>query len=99
MPKTPQTNIFNSRKGPIYGMSRKGAYDKALLNAMEYLRVHKDYTKFILSMSPTHKKRIANPTEEPMISRLASLGVFNLYLDDTYNFSRIGKEVVKELQE
>jgi len=50
-------------------------------------------------MSPTHKKRIANPTEEPMISRLASLGVFNLYLDDTYNFSRIGKEVVKELQE
>jgi hypothetical protein len=71
---------------------------KAISNAVEYLNSNDEHKNLFLSIPADKKMKIENMKDESKLERLASIGVINLYTDDTYKISQIGKQVFDELK-
>ncbi|HEY7108577.1 MAG TPA: hypothetical protein VH415_04035 [Nitrososphaeraceae archaeon] len=77
-------------------VSSQIAYQRTLRSAKLRLIQNFVLQQALLSIPNTHPGTITSSKQRKQLNELATLGLVNLNLDDTYNLTNVGKVLVRE---
>jgi hypothetical protein len=101
-PKTRRNLKHLYLKQPSYIMATAGDtllrddFNRALEHAKKSLSDDPTSIRFIRSLTSNQKRKV-NRSQQNRINHLAQLGVINLYMNKTYDLSRLGRKLIYNL--